>query len=107
MHFVDIEQDATVTDNKMRQVMRVMNGHIIPYIAGDDDAVGNSDGHFEVVMLNDHIAQTSDSHQPEKPGVLYLVGIKRIRNQDLIPVVCRIVIFHQLLHLIRPQVPPS
>jgi hypothetical protein len=107
VHFLDIEQDAPVTDYVMSQVVHIMDSNIITNITGDDEAVSNSRGHSQIVVLEGDVAYAADPVHSEKPGVFDLVRVKLIGYIDILPVFGGVVVIYQSFHFVYLQVPPA
>jgi len=97
---MDIEQDIAIPDDIIGKEMNIMDGNIIAYITGNDQAVGYSSRNFQFMMLKDDIPEAADPDKAKEPGIFDLVGIKFAGHKDLIPIVGCIVVFHKSFHLI-------
>src|SRR5512133_811213 len=87
--------------------MDFMNGAVISDITGNDQTIGNTRGNFKIMMLYENISQTADPYKSEKPCVFYLVRIKFISHQNIVPSVRSIVILDQAFDFIGTEIPPS
>ena len=84
--FLDVEQDAAVTDDVVGHVMHIVDGHIVADVAGDDAAVGDAHGHTQVVVLQDFTCHAADAHHAKEVVVAHHGGVEDVGHPDVIPV---------------------
>ena len=90
----------------MRQVPHIADGDIVSDIACDNDAVGDSYRHLQIVMLEIDVLDASNPDHAEKIVVFDFVWIEWIRNKDIAPVVRCIFILNKMFYFVRAQLPP-
>ena len=95
-----------IADDEMGQVFHIVDGHVIPDIAGNDQAVADARRQLQIVMLQHPVAHPADPDQPEEVTVFDLPGVKLIGHQKLVPIVGVVSVFDKLFQLIRAQMAP-
>jgi len=104
-YFVYIYNDHFVADDIMRQVIAVVDNHIIAQVSADDGAVVQPHRPAQVVKFQVERLQLADANQSIEFTVLHQFGRKSVRNKDLVPVVRGIAVAYQHLYFIRGQLP--
>ena len=106
-HFVDIEEDAAVADDVMCEIMHVVDGDVIAYVARDDAAVSDADRHFQIVILQHLVLDAAYADKPEKPVVFNEPRVKFVSDENLIPVGGCVAVLDETLHLVGMKMTPA
>ena len=104
--FLNVEEDALVTNDVIGHVMHIMDGRVVADVAGYDAAVGDAYRNSKIVVLKYFVSHFSDSAHPEEMVVADHVGVECVGNPDFVPIGCCIAVFHQPFNLIGMQMTP-
>ena len=104
---MNIEKDATVADNVVRDVMHIVERYIVADVTRYNGAVGNTTRHLQIVELKHHVFDGSDTHHAIKTIVFHQVGVEIISHQNVVPTCGGVAVFHQALNLVGTQMTPA
>jgi hypothetical protein len=107
LHLVYAGKDHPVSYQIVGNVRTVLNGRVVPYVAGDYRAVPYSRGNAKIVMFEQYIRQDSQAYKPVKPGIADKGRLKGIAYQKIIPVGTVIVVLYENFYLPGFEPPPG
>ena len=84
--FLNVEEDTSIANDVVGHVMHIVDGHIIADVARNDAAVGNTDRHTKVVILQHLTVDATDAHHAEEMVVVHHVGIELVRHPNVVPI---------------------
>ena len=87
--------------------MHIVDGHVVTNVARNDAAVGDTNGHAQVVVLQHFVVHPSDAHHAEEVVVAHHVGIKLVGDPNVIPIGSRVAVLHEAFNLVGTQMPPA
>ena len=90
----------------MRHIADVVDGDVIADVTGNNFAIGDADGQFKIVMFEHGILHTTKPHETIKFGVLNLIRIKLLCNQNIVPIIGCVVVFDQSFELMGIELAP-
>src|SRR5690554_4877202 len=106
MQLADVEQQHVLSDDVMGHVPDIVNGHVSANVTRNHQAVGYSRGCLKVVVFENYLFETGDSHHSHEVAVLDEAGVKRVGDEKQIPVIARVAHLHQRLYFVRMQATP-
>src|SRR6476619_1173256 len=85
--FVHIHYDHFIPGNVMTHVVYVINNYIIPEIATDNGAVVQADRQPDIMKRKIKRFEFSNSDKTKELTIFYKFRVKRVGDQDTIPVI--------------------
>ena len=106
-HLLDVEEDAAVADDVVRQVVDVVQGAVVADVAGVDGGVRDADGHAQVVELQAVLAHAPDADRTVETVVLDALRTEFVGHPDGVPAGGGVVVLDEALDLVARQVTPA
>jgi hypothetical protein len=106
LHLVYAGEDHPVSYKIVGNVGTVLNGRVVPNVAGNDRTVSYSRGDAEIMVLEEYVSQDSQAYKPVKPGITDKGRFKGIAYKKIVPVGTVVVIFYENFNLLGFELPP-
>ena len=89
----------------MAHVIYIVNANIVTKIAAYDRAVIQTNCHTKIMKFTIHRRQTSDTHKSKKFTISYKAGIKRVGDENPVPVIRSVPVIDKCIYFVRCKRP--